>query len=86
VGEHVISITINTTPKQDTKLAKILAVINASRVTPYADVAAMFTDILRNQLLSYNDQIDEFESQAVAKAFKAASDQVQAQVKTDLGI
>lgn len=86
----MISITIPTTARQDTKLAKILSTINAQRASngqpPFVDVADMFLDLLKKQISTYTDAFDQQDGSAVVAAYLAASDTVQARVRSDLGL
>ncbi len=68
----------------------MLASTNAQRVAQgqqtFADVNAMSTDILTQQILSWIQAQKETEALQVKQAFLAANNQVQNQVKTDLGL
>lgn len=85
-----VSVNIPTNAAQDLKLSKLLTKVNADRVavglSTYADVNAMSTSILTDQLLSWVQAMRDAEAQQIASAYAAASNAVQNQVKTDLGL
>lgn len=86
----MISVTINTTTKQDNRLAEFLASVNAGRVAqgdqPFADINALATDLLKSQLLSWVKSMDSLESDKVKSAYDSASNTAQNQVRALLGL
>ncbi len=86
----MIAVSITTTAKQDARLAEFLSMVNAARVAqgeqPFADVNALSTFMLRDQLVSSVQSMDEKEAEQVKAAYNAATNAVQAQVRTLLGV
>lgn len=85
-----VQVSITTTARQDARLAKMLAAVNADRVAsgqaPFADVNDMSKEFLKNVLISWVRNTDSEDGQAVGSAYQDATDAVQAQVKSLLGL
>lgn len=85
-----IQISIDTTARQDAKLAIVLDRENSRRAVeslpPYADISAMMRVFVIKQLKNLVRSADVEDAEKVQTEYLDASDNVQAQVKTLLGI
>lgn len=85
-----IQISIDTTARQDAKLAIVLDRENSRRAAeslpPYADISAMMKVFVVKQLKNLVRSADVEDSEKVQTEYLEATDNVQAQVKTLLGI
>lgn len=85
-----IDIHIDTTARQDTKLAKYLSLVNAERVrsglTPYANISDLLEEFIIDNARSMVQRPDIEDAEKVRDAYLNATDNVQNQVKTLLGI
>ena len=85
-----ISISIPTTPRQDTKLAKYLDWVNDNRIksglTPYDTIDDLLEDFLIENTKNLVQQPDIEDAEKVKAAYIDANDNIQSQVKSLLGI
>jgi hypothetical protein len=85
-----IDISFNTTAKQDLKLAKILATVNADRIQqelpPFDDITTYLRFIVIETVKAYVKRQNELDVALRASAYDAASDEIKAQVDTILGL
>ncbi len=86
----MIEVSLATTPKQDARLAEYLTELNADRAAqgdpPFSDINALAADLLKIQLLAWVRRMEDNEAGAVRLAYASATNSVQAQVKTLLGV
>ena len=86
----MISVAIQTTAKQDAKLAKMLTEVNAERTTTgnptYPTMDAYMTDVCMEAIKSWISSQDSKEGTTLSAAYFAATATVQANVRTALGI
>lgn len=85
-----ITLTFNTTAKQDAKLAKVLAGINAQRLADeleeFLTIEAYFRYVIIEAVKSYIRQQDTVDEEALIEAFKAADLATQTQIEGLLGV
>lgn len=85
-----IQISIDTTARQDSKLAIVLARENARRAAeslpPYEDISSMMKVFVIKYLRNLVRSVDQEDAGLVQAGYIDATDNIQAQVKTLLGI
>ena len=84
------TITLTTTAAQDAILARLLIAQNAERaaqqLAPYADVPAMVRGILVAAVQSWRAQQEQEDRATVGDAYNGATNAVQANVRSLLGL
>lgn len=85
-----INLSFTTNAKQDAKLAKVLAAVNAERaqqeLPQFATVQDYLSFIVIEVVKSYVKRQHEIDAAAVAQAFDAASDEQKAAAQAALGM
>jgi hypothetical protein len=85
-----ISVNIPTTATQDARLANMLSQVNAQRTangqTTYADMNALCTQIIIDQITDWVQSQNAMIASTVANAYSNATQTQQNQVKTILGL